>query len=301
MRINPRLGVFWRDGRNLQIGLDPRCGVILGNITSEEQDFVSMLTRQRSAPEVLRAAADHGISEDRARELVSLLERAGVMTRPHDSRENTFQRPLVPALDPLGVEVVFALARAGISTVITQDSESISPADHPALRSFATTGKRLDATLAALGRQGLNLKLIQTGSGEDTEADCAFITGAGTIDPLRCDFLMARSLPHLLVCSEDRDISVGPLVLPHRSACARCLYHHRLSADPYWALVAPQVYTKTPAFAPLADLALGALHAVRAIDLSFTNRQLRIPPTPGIPELVDIAPHPECGCMAQVP
>ena len=35
-----------------------------------------MLTRQRSAPEVLRAAADHGISEDRARELVSLLERA---------------------------------------------------------------------------------------------------------------------------------------------------------------------------------------------------------------------------------
>ncbi|WP_432523624.1 hypothetical protein [Kineococcus sp. SYSU DK006] len=54
---------------------------------------------------------------------------------------------------------------------------------------------------------------------------------------VRADGLLADGVPHLSVVLRDTDAVVGPLVVPGRSACLRCLDLHVTDADPGWPAV----------------------------------------------------------------
>jgi bacteriocin biosynthesis cyclodehydratase domain-containing protein len=85
--------------------------------------------------------------------------------------------------------------------------------------------------------------------------------------------LMRQRIPHLATSAEEAIGIVGPLVIPGRTACLRCLDLHRTDRDPAWPLILAQLgerESEPPACdAPLA--AAVAAHAA-AQALAFIDR-----------------------------
>ena len=102
---------------------------------------------------------------------------------------------------------------------------------------------------------------------------------------------------------------VGPLVLPGRTACLRCLDLHLAAADPCWPTVAAAlvglVGTAGPATVA-ATAALAAEQALTALDASAAAG----PPPPTLDGVLELdtrrgglrrrhwPPHPGCSCGA---
>ena len=71
-------------------------------------------------------------------------------------------------------------------------------------------------------------------------------------------------IPHLPLQVLDATAWVGPLVLPGRTACLRCVDAHRRDRDPAWPSVAAQLTAAPPAGDPGVDGALAAAAAAHA-------------------------------------
>jgi bacteriocin biosynthesis cyclodehydratase domain-containing protein len=122
--------------------------------------------------------------------------------------------------------------------------------------------------------------------------------------------LMRQRIPHLATSAEEAIGIVGPLVIPGRTACLRCLDLHRTDRDPAWPLILAQLgerESEPPACdAPLA--AAVAAHAA-AQALAFIDRPAEAAEAGaavnGTLELVlptwqwrrrTWPPHPDCNC-----
>lgn len=67
------------------------------------------------------------------------------------------------------------------------------------------------------------------------------------LSPHRVAPWIADDVPHLPVILLDQAAVVGPLVVPGRTPCLRCVDEHRMDADPAWAAVGPQLLHRRPA------------------------------------------------------
>jgi bacteriocin biosynthesis cyclodehydratase domain-containing protein len=124
--------------------------------------------------------------------------------------------------------------------------------------------------------------------------------------------LMRERIPHLAVSASEAIGVVGPLVLPGRSACLRCLDLARTDRDPAWPLILAQLASR-PADPPACDAALAAAVAAHATAqaLAFIDRPAQASPvTNGTLELVLPAwqwrrrtwpPHLDCACGRRAP
>jgi len=105
--------------------------------------------------------------------------------------------------------------------------------------------------------------------------DLAILVGRPSMD-LRAD-LMNRQVPHLAASADEAIGIVGPLVVPGRSACLRCLDWTRTDRDPAWPLILAQLAGRPPeplaCDAPLA--AAVAAHAAAQALASSTSPQGR--------------------------
>ncbi|MDP9220397.1 MAG: hypothetical protein M3P23_07645, partial [Actinomycetota bacterium] len=117
--------------------------------------------------------------------------------------------------------------------------------------------------------------------------------------------LVAEHRPHLAVVAGADRAMVGPLVLPGRSACLRCLELYRTDRDPGWPAIAAQL--DDPPAAPrgestLTELvaALVALQVICWADEHRTPASLGATLTVTLPDgLIERRPwamHPRCGC-----
>lgn len=120
--------------------------------------------------------------------------------------------------------------------------------------------------------------------------------------PYRSSGLQREDQAHLSVVVRELDIVVGPLVIPGRTGCLRCLDLRRCEADPAWPVLATQLAAAEPPRVPPVLLTLAAATAATAAIGHLTG---------GRPELHDVTaeigpralwqrrrwrPHPECGC-----
>src|SRR5215472_15332823 len=123
--------------------------------------------------------------------------------------------------------------------------------------------------------------------------------------------LVSHAVPHLAASASEAIGMVGPLVLPGRSACLRCLDLARTERDPAWPLILAQLASQ-PAADPLAcDTVLATMVAAQAAaqTLAFLDQGAAAAAvTDGTLELVLPAwqwrrrtwqPHPQCGCQRQ--
>jgi hypothetical protein len=120
--------------------------------------------------------------------------------------------------------------------------------------------------------------------------------------------LVRTQVPHLAASASEAIGVVGPLVLPGRSACLRCLDLARAGRDPAWPLILAQLAGQPGTDPPACDTVLATMVAAQAAGqaLAFIDRGAGAAAvTNGTLELVlpgwqwrrrSWRPHPHCGC-----
>lgn len=99
------------------------------------------------------------------------------------------------------------------------------------------------------------------------ETDPVILVAHRLVDPRRARALMAADVTHLPVHLGGDEVSVGPLIIPGRTACLSCLHAHRTDADPQWPLLAAQLIGRAPVHTDpglILEAARVAAHLLRA-------------------------------------
>jgi bacteriocin biosynthesis cyclodehydratase domain-containing protein len=303
----------WRDRDTLQIGIDARRAVALTGM-ADLAWVISLLDGSRDRAQVIEAAADGGVPVQTAERLLALLAAAGVID---DFPAATLRALPQPARARLAPELATASLAHG-------DSDG----------GARTLARRTAAHVAVNGRDTVGVAiaslLTRSGIGQVTKADSPAPAGApgirresGPAGPARPDLavltghhppelraaLMHQQVPHLAASASEAIGVVGPLVIPGRTACLRCLDLARADRDPAWPLILAQLASRQPdplgCDAPLATAvaAQAAFQALALIDRAAFADAV----TNGTLELVlpgwqwrrrTWLPHPRCSCGA---
>jgi hypothetical protein len=142
-----------------------------------------------------------------------------------------------------------------------------------------------------------------------TSGDAVLVLSHGEPDRELLDPLVRDEVTHLLVRSIEGELVVGPLVVPGRTACLRCLDAHQAGVDPLHPALASVHHrirrhdgVPEPLDTALAWIAIG--WAVRDLishldgDPAATwSSTLRIGPDLTALRLVQWLRHQECGCF----
>jgi hypothetical protein len=156
-------------------------------------------------------------------------------------------------LGPLGRQVLRLLLAAGLR-VYAADGHP-DPTRRRAVRPL---------DLEDLPRpRGGGLTLVNHWSKPEQVPLALTVVAADTVEPdrLLTDALLRNDAPHLVLRAAGRGVTVGPLVLPGRTACLRCTDLTRRDADPGWPVLLGQLVTlrlATPAVLLAWAASLGA-------------------------------------------
>jgi hypothetical protein len=292
---------LWRDPGTLQIGVDPRRARALTGL-GKAAAVVSLLDGSRDTAEVVRTAATYGIRQEVVHRVIELLATAGVLddfpaglrsalpeylrarigpelacaalAYGHGDggaavlarRRATFAR--VYGAGRVGACVATFLAASGVAWVSCLDTGLTEAADvAPAGPGAADVGTgRAAAVARAVHRVAPE---VRTADEARRLPDLAVLTGRP--DPALLAALVRDRVPHLAVHAEEAIGVVGPLVVPGRSACVRCLDLSRAARDPAWPRILAQAGGDCgPAGTQACDTVLAAATAALAAGQALT-------------------------------
>jgi bacteriocin biosynthesis cyclodehydratase domain-containing protein len=344
LQIKPGLRTVWRGDGIVQVGLDARHGAVLEGLTPPDRALVELLVAgidesdlpaDVSSPEgaraqaLVRLLAGRGVLVDRragrdvlarvARDAPRLGPDAAVWSVVHDDAGDGWEL-LAARADRVveirgagrtGTALATSLASAGVGQVDLVDERPVAPADvGPAGAARSDVGGPahravLRAETALRGPHGA-LPTAAPASGPDL----AVLVHESAADSTEAAALVRAGLPHLAVVVRERGVLVGPLVLPGRSPCLRCLDLQRADRDPAWPRVlaqltarrarVPQETASALLAASLAALqVLGHLDGRRRPAALAATLEVELPD--GLVSRRPWAPHPSCGCTALVP
>jgi bacteriocin biosynthesis cyclodehydratase domain-containing protein len=346
--LKPGLLAVWRNRDTVQIGIDPRRAVALtgmrgadvllrlldgsrdraqvlaaasdlGMDAAAADQVLSLLTaagalsdlpagtygalsagaRARLAPEIATAALARSDADGGAR---TLARRQAACVRVHGA-----SRP--------GLWIAGMLTAAGIGLVISTGATAAAVSGAGA--SDATAGGAGGSGAgpgARAGRRGTRPPAGADRGAQRARPPRAQPRGPGLVilaDSHRRELpaaLAEKLVPHLAVSASEAIGVVGPLVLPGRSACMRCLDLTRAERDPAWPLILAQLSAQAGADPPGCDTVLATTVAAQAVAqaLAFIDQDGQAPAvTNGTLELVlpgwqwrrrSWQQHPRCGC-----
>jgi hypothetical protein len=285
---------LWRDPTTVQLGLDPRRGVIVAGLDGSLPRLLELLDGTRDVAGVRSAAAGLGIEPSVVDRLLDLLADAGTLddaaspTAPLRALTRAERERLAPDLaalalaDPapdartrllarradavveivgggrVGATVAALLAGSAVGTVVVSDPTPTRPDDLApgALDPSAVGAPREEAVRALLRRVAPSVRTEAGGDRRD------LVVLAPVVPPTadQAGELLRSDVPHLVAAIVERTGVVGPLVLPGRTACLHCVDLHRSDRDPAWPRLAAQLGSSNGP----ADLAATALAAAVA-------------------------------------
>jgi hypothetical protein len=253
---------LWRDRDTVQVGVDPRRARALTGL-GQAAAVVSLLDGAREVTEITETAQRYGIRPEVTAKVIGLLASAGVLddfpaglraalpdylrariapdlacaalAYGHDDggaavlarRRAAFVR--VYGAGRVGACVATLLAASGIAWVSCQDTAAATAADvAPAGLGAADVGTGRAAGVAAAVHR----------VAPEVRTDLAVITGRP--DPVLLAGLTRDRVPHLVTDADEAIGVVGPLVVPGRSACARCVDLSKAGRDPAWPRILAQ-------------------------------------------------------------
>lgn len=235
----------------------------------------------------------------------------------------------------VGATVAALLSAAGVGTVEVLDAGRVEPWETApgGLPAESVGERRVTAARRLVGRWARGFARgagRDTGRGPERDVDRGCPTaedgnrgtpplslvvvaprdglGAYVPDPLPAEPWIATGTPHLYVGVLEATGTVGPLVLPGGTACARCLQEHLTDRQPFRPLLLAQWRSGPPHPLPACDLALATAVAglAAAHALAFLDGDL--PASTGarwevsLPLLEwraeQLRPHPACPCGA---
>jgi hypothetical protein len=224
---------------------------------------------RRLAPELATAGLAHGDSDGGARTLAR---------RQHACVQ-------VSGLTPIGLSTASLLAAAGIGSVVTGGRLPATPAAREDATRRHPAAARRAATPAAAHVPGAGVRgaAVRAGAGRLPPPGSQRAGRRGRTPDLviladshRRDLptaLLRAGVPHLAATASEAIGVVGPLVVPGRTACLRCLDLARADRDPAWPLILAQLGgggADPPACDAILAMAVAAQAAAQA--LSFVDR-----------------------------
>lgn len=336
--LKPTLRHRWRDAETLQLGTDPAVAVLITGMSSSDRAVLELLDGTRTEAEIVAAAVEAGAPERDATGLLDTLRRAGALDDagradpltelPFHDRERLrcelaelslhSDAPgaaadaiahrlrctvVVLGCGRLGGPIAALLAAAGVGEVDVYDPAPTHPHDvlPGGLSAQHTSRPRHEALAESVS--GLRVRR-RTGSALDA-ALVVLAPPAGS-DPTTAERLRRDGVPHLAVDTVDGAGVVGPLVLPARSACLRCLDVHRRDRDPAYVATGNRGLPHTAGSAlTVATAALATLQALTFLDEPYTGARpatldgtLELRPPDWRLRRRTWPPHPDCGCAA---
>lgn len=319
--LNPALRRLWRDQETLQLGIEPRCAVVLRGLTHADEKVLELLDGTRDVDAVVERAAALGVGDEMSvHRLLRTLARArvlddGVLQPKGNERDRQRLAPdaltvglldrspgaasralsargeatvLVYGVGRVGSTVVSLLAAAGVGRVACIDDAPVHAADlapagaaEPSAESRAST-----AVDRATKRYGADRVV----AGPHASPTLAVVAPSGCM-PAPEVVAAVRDVPHLLVQMRETTALIGPFVIPGSATCWRCVQIARTDRDPSWPALAAQLTGTTPPVEP-ADVALSsaaasiaAIHVLGWLDRQAGVRSAAVPSVNGIVEL----------------
>ena len=299
-----------------QIGLDPASGIVLEDLSPAIAAMVDELGPAAvGSADLLRRAQTRGADPSDAASVLSGLL-AGGLVCDADRAERVARRRagsvvVVRGDGPLALGTAAGLARAGVGAVHVRTAGRIGQADLAVAALGADDlGRDRSRTAAALLRR--IAPDVRTAAPGRNPPDLVVLADAQARHPDEGVTLVGRAVEHLAVTVRDGRGIVGPLVLPGRSTCLRCLDLVRTGLDPGWPTMVAGLLGRTGTADPAvlgATAALGVVQALLALDGPVTGD----PPPPTLGATVELdparatvttrhwAPHPGCPCGAARP
>ncbi len=316
MRLRAGVRVLRRGPDEVQVGTDPRWAVRLTDLAPDEVD------------RLVRSGLDGCDEDSRLRYATGMLAMSGLtvpddrlpgqaaddpawgLLRPDDepatrAARRASARVGVVGLGPTGLGIAAGLAAAGVGTVLVDDEGTVRPTDvGTAGYRWADVGQPREQVAARVLRD-IAPGVALAGPGE---VDVLVAVELGAADPQRGERLLSTGVRHLSVVVREADTVVGPLVVPGRGPCLRCLDLHRADLDPAWPVLVGQLAQAGPAdgsvpsFEPgpvaavVAGLAVAAvLTVVDGLAPTLgTTWEVGLPDA--VPRIRTWRVHPRCGC-----
>lgn len=282
------------------MGLDPQQAVVLPD-TDDVRTTLALLSRSAARseypdPRTLDLLADHGLLVDQAAALPLMPgggDRCPTASRTASARHDT--SALVRSAGDEAPERMRSRRRLGVRV---------------AAFGGAPGAMLCNRAVGLLSDVGVPVRRC-AGAGGATTGVVGLLVGCGEPERDLVDGWMRDSVPHLLVRVSEGHATVGPFVVPGRTACLRCLDGHATDADPSWPLLVTQYAARCgrdradglpePVDVLLASVAL----AWAARDLvSYAERRrpatwsatVRLEPALAGIETQRWLRHPACGC-----
>ncbi len=163
LQIRPGLARAWRAPGRLQIGLDPRCGVVLDGLTAADEHVLAVLDAGTDDLGRLHARSRRwGLAADRVDDLVRLLGQAGVLL-PGTVREPVGRpspsRALARLTEPARTRLLPTAHRLAVAYPDTDGWEPLARrlAARVLVQGGCRVGLRVALTLAAAGAGAVDL------------------------------------------------------------------------------------------------------------------------------------------------
>lgn len=345
MHINRRLQMFERSAHCVQIGLGEQ-SIVLDGLTFPDKRLLFLLL-EGSDKSVAAMANECGLLPARAQYLIELLgpvlietpasgsalsglrsDRLGPDVEQWSAAYEQDAAPLmerrsraavrIAGLGRTGSVIAQALAAAGIGTLLLEDNHRVRACD-VGVGSYRLCDIGMTRT-AAVRRQihhvDPTIQAHALGMSNTAAAKSSFtldlvisVSNDVTDERLQAE-LMHREHPHLPVVLRDRDVLIGPLVVPGQTACIECIDRHRADQDPQWLDICRTMRLRAagkdftgPEESALALSAAGPAVLQSLLLIDGVNRpsawstvvQLRA--ADGSSTAQSYQPHPQCGCM----
>jgi hypothetical protein len=269
--LKPGLLAVWRNRDTVQIGIDPRRAIALTGMRGAAV-LLGLLDGSRDLVQTLAAARELGISPEAADRVISLLAAGGAL---HDFPVGAYR-----AMPP------------GLRTRLAPELATAALAHGDGDGGARILARRQGACVRVEGmsRVGLCVASLLTASGIGMVVSTGRLPGPRPSAPPAADpagprhpdlviladtyrrelpeVLMRDGIPHLAAAASEAIGVVGPLVLPGRTACLRCLDLTRAERDPAWPLILAQLTgggADPPACDTVLAAAVGALAAAQAL------------------------------------
>ena len=335
--LKPGLLAVWRNRDTVQIGIDPRRAVALTGMRGAAV-LLGLLDGSRDLTQTLATAGEFGISAAATDRVIALLAAGGALhdfpvtayrAMPHALRARLAPELATAALahgdadggarilarrqgacvqvagmSRVGLCIASFLTASGIGIVISTGRPpgmGSGPGAPPPAGPPAPARVPPPAGPSAPARE-------RPPAGAGPQPDLVILADVYRRD--LPEILRRGGVPHLAAAASEAIGVVGPLVLPGRTACLRCLDLTRAERDPAWPLILAQL-TGGGADPPACDTVLAAAVATQAAAqaLAYVDRPASASAViNGTLELVlpdwqwrrrTWAQHDRCGCGRQ--
>ena len=249
--LSPAARRLWRDPETLQLGQSPERAAVLCGLDERTRAALALLDGTRDRDQVLVAAALAGCPPERTALLLDLLDDAGLL---EDAGTSLGPLSLLSRLERE------RLAAAGVGSVDVLDDGATAPADSGL---GAADLDDVGRSRGQAARERLRAGAPSLVPGPLPHPDLVVLAPARSelLDDARA--LVPAGTPHLLAEVRDTTGIVGPLVLPGRTACLRCLDLTRTDLDPDWPALSAQLAVPSRV-RPACDAPLAVMVAAQA-------------------------------------